>query len=53
MASGLVQHNHQINFIVDNPGVDLLVAPLFVGQQQGHRQAGVVRHQPAGGVAVA
>ena len=46
---GIGEQQHQIDFIICNTGVDLLVATLLVGKQQGDGQACVVSDQTAGG----
>ena len=46
---GIGEEQHQIDFIIGNPGIDLLVAALLVGKQQGDGQTRVVGNQPAGG----
>ena len=46
---GIGEQQHQVNFIVGDPGVDLLMSALFMGKEQRQVQSGVVSNQPPGG----
>ena len=45
---GVGEQQHQVDLIVGDPGIDLLMAALLMGQQQGDGQTGIVRDQPSG-----
>ena len=46
---GVGKHQHQVDLIIGDAGVDLLMAALLVAQKLGDGQTGVVCDQPAGG----
>ena len=46
---GVGEQQHQVNFVICDPGIDLLMAALLVGKQQRNGQTGIVRDQTAGG----
>ena len=45
---GIGKQQDQVDLIISNTGVDLLMAALLMGQQQGNRQTGIVSDQTAG-----
>ena len=46
---GVGKEQHQVDLVVGDAGIDLLVATLLVGKQQGDGQTCIVRNQPPGG----
>ena len=45
---GVGKQQDQVDLVIGNPGVDLLMAALFVRKQQGNGQTGIVCDQPTG-----
>ena len=43
------EQQHQVDFVIGNPGVHLLVTSLLVGQQQSNGQPCGIRHQASRG----
>ena len=49
VLGGVEKENH-VDLVVDNALPDLLDAPVLVGEEELHRQAGRLRHHTPGGV---
>ena len=46
---GVGEQQDQIDLVIGDPGIDLLVAALLMGQKKGNGQTGIVTNQPSGG----
>ena len=46
---GVAEQQYQIDLVIGDPGVDLLMAALFMTQKQSNGQTGIIGDEPTGG----